>query len=99
MSRFIEKLGITPGLPEEINSVGDCLAVYRAAGMTAHTVAQLVFDDAVTLWKHLKQKNEMLEALIEEALWIESKGQKYDHLKIIESATGLSLEEIKEIKG
>jgi hypothetical protein len=96
---IIEAIGITPGLPKTIDSVGDCYRVYEAAGLKKPSIAELDFDDAVLLKKHLDEKNEMLEALIEiiEGGYFHEKNTQRYFEKIVEKATGKPFEVIKQL--
>lgn len=101
---IIEKLCIET--PNELKIVGDVWKVYELAGLPRpHVSNDLFFEQGSTIKRLLDVRNEMLEALIEDAIDYET-GVNEGFIsifyferrkKIIEKATGKSWEEIKEI--
>ena len=95
---IIDKLGMNT--PDEIVVVSDAYKIYDLAGLKRPLICYLNFDQASILKKHLDEKNELLEALIDIALCdFEDKRDHKEITDVIEKVCyPMKWKKIKELK-
>ena len=103
---IIDKLGIDT--PDELRVVSDVWKVFELAGFPTRQIGDDLFRDGENIKKILDDKNEMLEALINDIgiynvviEYLENTGRvesiRKHRIELIEKATGKSWEEIKKL--